>query len=244
MPRVNTVAKARTDQGKCRACGDELPAGAAYRWIKPRYGSKVVRCLKAECRFRSSDLTSSDKLARVYSAQETLEDAIAGWDGEDGEDVKQALTDAAEEIRDVASEYESSADSIESAFSSSSTADECREKAEALESWADEIESAGDEIPDRPEPEDVDADELTDEQIRAWESSVLAEATTDEEKRTAVDVATLALGGEGAARETAREAIADEINSNEDREPTEAQLDEWRDAVRDAASGPIGDCPV
>lgn len=142
MPRVTTVKKARKAQGSCGRCGDALPKGSAYRWWKFRYGGKRKRCMKPSCAPRGSDLTSSDKLSRVYAAQENLEDAIAEWDRESVHDLQAAAEAAAEEIREVAQEYQDSADSIRESFSESPTADECEERAQELEDWADEIESA------------------------------------------------------------------------------------------------------
>lgn len=161
MPRVNTVEKSRKEQS-CGSCGETIPVGAGYRWIKPRYGGKRTRCLKPACRFRSSDLVSSDKLQRVYGAQETIEDFIASWDGLDLDDVKNALDEAATEIDDVASEYRESADNIRSSFSESTTADDCEEKADGLESWAQELRDAVDSIDDRPFPADEEEDEEDD----------------------------------------------------------------------------------
>jgi len=194
MPRINSVKKARKAQGKCGHCGKDIVVGDAYIWIKPRYGGKRIRCTAAKCRFRASDLTGSDKLSRVYSAQENVEDFVNDWDGDEGDvsALRDALEEAAEEIREVGQEYQESADNIRDSFSESSTADECEEKAQELEGWADEIESAMDELTDF-EPDEDETKEADDDEPR------------DSEGRTA---------------------------------------DEWREAMVEAAQGPLSDCPV
>jgi uncharacterized protein YfcZ (UPF0381/DUF406 family) len=114
--------------------------GDSYRWIKFNRRPRVVRCMKAGCAFRSSDLTTSEKLSRVYAARDTAEQQIAEWSG-DAEDLKAILEDLANEVREVADEYGESADNMEQAFSGGSpTIDDCREKQDQLTEWADEIE--------------------------------------------------------------------------------------------------------
>lgn len=114
--------------------------GDPYRWIKFNRRPRNVRCMA--CGFKRSDLTTSEKLGRVYDAQDTAEDAVAAWSGE-ADDLKTILSDLASEIREVSQEYNDSADNIEESFPGGSpTIDDCREKAEQLESWADEIEEA------------------------------------------------------------------------------------------------------
>jgi len=133
--RVTNVRKGRKNQGNCRECGTEIKRGDAYKWIKFRYGSKVVKC--AACSFRSSEMTSSDKLSRIYSAQEALHDMVAGWDGKELSDLECFAEDCATELRDVADEYRESADSIREHFTDSPTADDCEEKADDIDSFAD-----------------------------------------------------------------------------------------------------------
>ena len=119
--------------------------GDPYRWVKFNRRPRNVRCMAKGCAFRRSDLTTSDKLGRVYDAQDAASDAVAAWTGEGddaADELTQSLADLASELREVASEYTESADAMESAFTGGSpTIDDCREKAEALEGWADELES-------------------------------------------------------------------------------------------------------
>lgn len=138
--QVHVVHKARKP-GTCQKCGFEIRPGYPYRWAKGRYTAKKVRCLDPKCYFRNSDLASSDKVSRSWLAQETAEDAIAAWDGQDTDDLDQILTVCAEEIREVAEEYRESAENIRASFQDSPTADECDEKADSLEEWADAMDS-------------------------------------------------------------------------------------------------------
>lgn len=185
--KITHVKHSQTDL-KCSKCGAEIRAsrdkvqsktnartgkqsevnvrvlGDPYRWIKFNRSPRTVRCMNAGCTFRRGDLTTSDKLRRVYDAQDTAYDTIKSWDGASDsacEDLKSALEELASEIRDVASEYEESADNIESSFTGgSATADDCREKSEGLNAWADELES--------PDLEEFDGDESDEDALKQW----------------------------------------------------------------------------
>lgn len=146
--RVNRVQKARKPQGTCGRCGDELGVGDPYIWIKSRYGPKRTRCTKPGCAFRQSDMTSSDKLATIYSAVESVEDTLAAWGDGSVDDLTEALEQAAEEVRGAGEEYEESASNMEEHFQGSSQVDEIREKAEAAEEFAERLETVRDEIED------------------------------------------------------------------------------------------------
>lgn len=132
MARVTTVSAARKDQGSCSKCGDPIPKGAAYRHASPGFrGGKIVRCMKPECSFRQSDLTTS-KMATVYAAQESAEDDVN--QAEDADGLKAALEPLAEAAREVADEYREAAEAMGEAGY------EMEEKADSLESYADEVE--------------------------------------------------------------------------------------------------------
>jgi hypothetical protein len=191
MPKINTVEHARVET-KCSKCGDVIKAaivgktesgknarvpGDSYIWIQKKNGPKVARCSKPACRFKPSDLTSSDKLSRVYSAREEAEENIVAWGGDpeepgDVDELKTILETAAETIREVGEEYTESADNMENAFPGGSpTIDDCREKADSLESWAGELEGVDFEDFDGEGAEDDEAQTSTlGERIAAWES--------------------------------------------------------------------------
>ena len=93
--------------GKCRA---EIVKGEQYRWFKVGFRSryKNIRCMRAECSPRQSEMTAS-KMAGVYAAFEDAEDALAALRAGDPEDdtsnIREAVTNAAAGIEEVADEY-------------------------------------------------------------------------------------------------------------------------------------------
>jgi hypothetical protein len=152
MPRVHRVKKSRKAQGACGKCGDLLGVGCAYLWWKFRYGGKRKRCTKPMCWPKQSDLTSSDKLSRLYLASEAVDDAQST--GREG--LMSALNQAAEDVREVAEEYRESGQNIEDGFGHpTSQSEELQERGEEVDAWADELESAASEI------ETMDADPET-----------------------------------------------------------------------------------
>lgn len=192
--RVTTVEHSRTEL-ECSKCGTKIRAsrdekqdvvdrrtgkkkrktvrvlGDSYRWIKFNRGAKVIRCMSPKCGFMPSDMTTSDKLSRVYAAQEAAEETVSDWDfSGDVSELKQALDDLASEVRAVSEEYEESASNMEQAFpNGSSKIDEIREKADSLSSWADEIEGVDFEEWDGPEDEEgKDVKNTSDQTREEW----------------------------------------------------------------------------
>lgn len=167
MPRVTLVKKAQKDQGACRRCGTEIKTGDPYRWFANRIGRSSIRknfCEK--CVPRPSDLTTSDKLSQLYTAQEGLEDAIAAAGSVD--DLACALREAAGEANEVAEAYRDSISNMPDSLQQGSQADEMEEKASSCEEWAQNLEQAADEI-EAMEPDEVDSEE-EDEQEAALEA--------------------------------------------------------------------------
>jgi len=164
MPRVTTVVKARKDAGKCGRCNQSIKAGETYFWWSVMMGSRGVRKIRcAKCRPRPSDLTSSDKLSRIYAAQESVEDILGG--APDNfitfrDDVVQALNDCAQEIREVGEEYGESYDNMPEGLQQGETGQRCEEMRDNCEQWADALESAAREIEsmedEQPEPDEAD----------------------------------------------------------------------------------------
>lgn len=160
--RVYTVKKSRK-VWRCHKCGATINVGDSYRWWQHMHSPETRRCWKCGPP-RASDLTSSDKLQRVLSAQENVED-VAGQLSQAGdkdtfdsmlEDLKSAVQEAAEEVRSVGEEYSGSADNMEQAFpNGSSVIDEIRDKASTCESWADNLDNAASEL-ESVEVEDCD----------------------------------------------------------------------------------------
>jgi uncharacterized phage infection (PIP) family protein YhgE len=165
MPRLHSVAKARTDQGNCLRCSKPIKAGDAYYWFKNRLGRMSIR--KVFCKAhppKASDMTTSDKLSRLYAAQETLEEAIAA--ASCTSDLVQALNEAAEQAREVGDGYRDSVSNMPENLQSSSTAQEMEEKADQCEGWADELESTA---------SDIESDE--------WEAEAKDEVESDSESK-------------------------------------------------------------
>lgn len=150
MARVFTVPKSRK-QHKCGKCYKDIEVGSSYRWMKPRYGGKCIRCTDYACRFRPTD-TSSAKTAQVYEAIEDAEVEIAG--ASDIDTIKDALASVADTARSVADEYnEANSTWTQNGASENS---EWQEKEEACNEFADTLESwEPDDAPD----EDVNDDE-------------------------------------------------------------------------------------
>ena len=153
--RIHVVMKSRKDQGNCGKCGIELPKGSSYRWIKFRFGPKRKRCSRHECRFRGSDMTTSDKISDLYSAQEQIEDAMGLLQGAlqemEPEGIALDLDTLAETIEDsiflvegAADGYEESAANLDEYFPGSAQVDMCNEKADNCRNYQTELESAKD----------------------------------------------------------------------------------------------------
>lgn len=132
MPRVNVVPKSRKPV-TCSSCHTTVPVGSSYRWIKPRYSPKRIRCMEYACRFRPTDLSSS-KVAVIHEAIEDAEATISSATCLD--DIQLALDDVAATARDVASEYQDASDQ----WAGGSGNEEFQEKADICESFADELE--------------------------------------------------------------------------------------------------------
>lgn len=120
----------------CGKCKNPIHIGEEYIFHKAYRGGKRIICTRPECRFRPSELTSSDKLATLYGAQEEIGDA----------DTISALVDALDSAVSAAEEtaqgYNDSADNMDEYFPNSSQVDEIREKASSCENWQTELEDA------------------------------------------------------------------------------------------------------
>lgn len=149
MPRVNFVKKARKDNPVCKK-------GESYYWWKFRYGGKHYSLTHP----KQSQLTQSDKLSRLYSCSENVQDLSSYVSMHDYDEVADFLREQADEAREVASEYEDAADAKEEYFPDSG--EEIREKAYAAESFADELETLADEVENLPDDESI-KEEFEDE---------------------------------------------------------------------------------
>jgi hypothetical protein len=118
-------------------------------------------------------MTTSDKLSRLYGAQEAIEDSMSRSVTKDGvspafEDyqgqVAQAIDDAATEAREVGDEYRDSVSNMPDSLQNSSSADEINQKADDCDAWADELDSAAQEVRDVQGPESEATKEAHDEE--------------------------------------------------------------------------------
>jgi len=159
MARINSVKKARKDQGNCIRCGKEIKAGDAYKWTQRRYGPRLVAC--SEHSFRESEMTGA-KYAAALEGREIAEDNIDTFDSRDISDVQTWLDEAGQAAKDVAEEYRESADAQRDSFPESEQADSWDEYADELDCWADsleDLESTVDAWPEWKEAQGDDADE-------------------------------------------------------------------------------------
>lgn len=143
--KINLVQSARkpVECGKCRSA---INKGDPYRWAKPRYGRRKIRCLKSICNFLPSDLSS----AKTASILDAIEDARESIDlADDYASIKEALSDCAQVSRDVAQEYQDA----NNAWAGGQGRDDWQEKVDVCESFADELEDW--EYGDLTEEEDV-----------------------------------------------------------------------------------------
>lgn len=175
--RITRVKKSRKHQGTCGRCGDELPIGSSYCWIKFRRGPKRKRCTKYTCRFRQSDMVLSDKKADLFLAQENVEDAIGEVrailvEGVEPELLDESLTslsgtlsESSDEATRVGEGYEESADSQEEYFPGSYKIDEMREQSYACQEWADQLVEAASKAEEL--AESVSGDEWSVEEIES-----------------------------------------------------------------------------
>lgn len=182
--RVTTVKKAQKDAGRCLACHNPVLKGESYRWAAAFRSPRMVR--HVDCGpFRSSELASNDKLAELYSAQEAIEDWIAGTGPNDEftlEDAKTVMEEAADAVEAAAEMYEESASAIEDGFGHSTTqseemsdhAEECNDWAQTLRDALDSMSEFGDDDDDSDGETEVISDEDKALKLEAWRQDVLS----------------------------------------------------------------------
>jgi len=143
MTKVYFVKASRKDHPEGIKKGESY-----YRW-----SFRVGGTHRSKTYPRPSQLTASDKLSRLYAAQESVQDACEAKDSNVA-DLELAVEQAIAEVMDVAEEYRCSAEIIRESFSESPTADACDEKADAAESYASDLEAVNfDEAPCDDDPD-------------------------------------------------------------------------------------------
>jgi len=159
MPNINIVKKARKDQGECHRCGAEIRAGDMYFWVQLKLQLGGIRknfC--ASHQPRPSEMTTSDKKANLYGAQEAAEDTIGS--ASTLAEIIEALQECASTANDVAQEYRDSVDNMPEGLQQGSVAEDLLENADSLEDWAQELEDVAGDIEgmDEEDAEDVLSD--------------------------------------------------------------------------------------
>jgi chromosome segregation ATPase len=190
------VVKAARKETVCSKCGKKIEIGKSYRWWQHAFRAPTKWHID-HGHPRQSDLTTSDKMSRIYSAQETLEDLVSSSKSLDTsidegdeldvivkrvkdeiesnlEELNSQMEEAAGEMNDVAEEYREGAENIREHFGDTSQTDEMDSKADALEEWASELESFDVEEPDDPEPDESISDWM--DATESWLSDKVDEA--------------------------------------------------------------------
>jgi hypothetical protein len=146
VARVTTVRKARKAQPtNCLRCNKKIEVGQGYRWLALRIANgSITRRLHVTCgSFKRSETTLSDKLGRVWDAQDDLGTAISQWGDEDDiEDLRSALETAAETAQEVGDEYEESLGNMPDGLQQGDTGQQIQEKADQCHEWNGELTDA------------------------------------------------------------------------------------------------------
>jgi hypothetical protein len=167
VQKLERVAKARKDQGKCTRCGDALPVGSPYQYWYPGFRSnyKIVRCMKPECTPAPSERETS-KFASVMAAQEQFD--VSLMDNKD--DIEAAVQEFSSTVQELADEYEEALSAWENGNEQlEEKRDHYQEQADELANWTFE----GDEEPEKEEDED---DDKFGERWAEWIDQVRGEA--------------------------------------------------------------------
>ncbi len=138
---------------RCESCGKEITVGSPYKWVRPKSGpyggSKRVRC--GTCPTWQPWELSNALWAQIQRVTDGARDAAGGTT--DGDQVADALREAAEGIREIAEGKREGAQNIEDGFGHpTEMSEELANQADELDSWADDIEARADDI--EPEPDD------------------------------------------------------------------------------------------
>lgn len=194
---------------KCERCSAELTIGQKYRsiGIKRQYGG-IIRYRCMTCPSWQPHEYSDANWARVAQIQsENTPDCSACKSEDDAREVAGAIAEA---IREFASEKEESASNVSEHFPGSEQAEMLSQFASDLEEWAQRVEDAVDNADDFPEGEceTCGGEEMTHE---------VPEGCTGECDEDC---------------DGTEECL--ECNGSKEGEPTEDQLNEWRDSVQQA----------
>lgn len=216
--KTRPLPNLRCDWPGCAHEDREIKPGQAYKHITPKSGpyGGVQRNRHADhpdWQVWDYSYSLSAQTARIAY---DFSNALDG--AETPEDVESSLQEAAEAVREIAEAKRESAQNIEDGFGhETQQSEELNSTADELDTWADEIEGA--DVPDLPEPEETDCEECGG----SGEVEVDVEGS-DEPNVEPCDEC------DGTGQVTPDE-------------PTDEQMDEWRDEVRESLSI-VDECPV
>lgn len=124
---------------KCGHCGVEIQVGESYRYWEPyfRSNAKAIRCMKASCTPKMSELESS-KLSGAYSAQEDAESSLEALRGAPGDtsDIESIVSEMGDSLDEVAQEYREADEQFGGGGNT-----ESGEKADTLENTASDLQN-------------------------------------------------------------------------------------------------------
>jgi hypothetical protein len=193
----------------CDSCREPIEIGTPYKHMSPKSGPYGGRKLTRHegCPTWQVWEYSNSWSARIAQATSTFDVTNA----ETVEEVQEALDDVAAAIKELAEESRETASNIEEGFGhATQQSEDAESRADELDGWAEEIETV--DIPDLPEPEEDDCEQCEGTgtvEVEIDGSDVPNEEDCEE------------CGGTG------------QVTPDE---PTEEQMDEWRENVIDACS--------
>lgn len=163
LAKVNHVAKARKDQGKCESCDTVVTRGMPYYWFTKGYMSsyKHVRCVN---HYPTLSERESSMKAQVYAAQENFEANVSNlaFVLDDLDIIRNAYEEYVEDVRSYAEDRRAALDEWEYGNS------QLEELAEAAEEALAEVEDW--------EPEDFYGDEDDEDEVRTHIEEQVQEA--------------------------------------------------------------------
>lgn len=155
MPRVTHVERARKDNPVCKA-------GESYYWWKFRYGGKHYSLTYP----RPSQLTQSEFLSCVYSAQEEIEDwgfDVAEDLDSNAEDLRSTIESAKDEIQNAGEECESNRYNMPDHLQDVGSGAMLEERTEHCENMVAELDNIYIDESEFEEDTSAEADELVDQ---------------------------------------------------------------------------------
>ena len=230
----------RCDYPGCEIDGREILPGTPYMWIKPKsgpYGGHLKARHAQHPAWNVWDYSDSlsANLARIESE---ASDGLASV--ESVEDAQSVLEAAASEIRDLAERKRESASNIEDGFGHATyQSEELEQQADDLDGWADEVEAT--DLPDQDEyAGPVECDECDgDGEVKDACPDCGGDGVLDDEPE---EPECPTCDGSGEVTDSCDSCGG--TGEQEGDDLTDEQMDEWREAVIEAAMEALGNCPV